>query len=248
MARTSNDDRSDTMNPNNDAYSADQENRFGDPYDDAPAPTRSKAADGALRGDARFGPDPHPILGLRANRLPASAPEDRARVPWTESLAILFATPESEARDRKLATEELMTVSASILEEACRIIVRQGNEAMCERAPTGEKLTLTYGRARGVVVRAVEESNVVLVELVNGHEAVTFGAYRFAKLRWRNVHPCGNLWLGLPYEELRARQQQRAFEIGYDIIHPHLAYDPSDGIRQAVATLAERWDSSARAR
>ncbi|MGH7286252.1 MAG: hypothetical protein ACRELY_32435 [Polyangiaceae bacterium] len=188
MGRTANDDRSDTLNPNNDAYWADQENRFGDddPWD---GDNSVKERPPASRLDSRFGPDPHPILGRRSNRLPSLSNNFEERrpipwvVPWTEELGLKFASAESEARDRTLAAEELMKVAAWLLAEASAVIVRQGNACAVEKTEGGSMLKITFGENRGFVLRVSKEFEVVLLKYLP--EAESCGrAFRFWRLRW----------------------------------------------------------------
>jgi hypothetical protein len=187
MSRTPNDDRSDAMNPNSDAYAADQENRYGDDYlwddDDVVA-----AMAAAPPRDTRFGPDPHPILGRRSNRLPGLSrsfqiarpvPKIPMVVPWTETLALAFATDETEARDRKLALDEFMTVTAWLFEQASKIAVRQGHTPAVESV-SDEKIAITF---------RLDDKRSLAVCWLGQFDLVSVGgaAFRFAQLRWRSV-------------------------------------------------------------
>ncbi len=167
--------------------------------------------------DPRLGPDPHPILGWRSNRLPGIArnfeigPSARAIpkiVPWTEALAVTFATRESEARDRFLATEELMRVAEWILGSAHEILLRQGHLSTLEKPPEGDPnptIRLTFGETGAIFVRASSEFEVVSIVQIHAEpEAKVQGEqdpgkfcrihiaaprkehlrFRFARLRW----------------------------------------------------------------
>jgi hypothetical protein len=125
--------------------------------------------------DPLLGPDPHPILGWRSNRLPGIArnfdigPAARAVpkiVPWTEALAVTFATRESEARDRFLATEELMRVADWILGSAHEVLLRQGHLSTLEKPQEGDPnptIRLTFGETGAIFVRASSEFEVVSI-------------------------------------------------------------------------------------
>ena len=187
MTRTANDDRSDTMNPNNDAYWADQANRLGDDDegDDGSPPERPKPEAGL---DTRFGPDPHPILGKRSNRLPGLSRDfrDEPRIesvaPWTERVAVAFATEETEKRDRALATDELMKIARWLLEEACAVIVRQGNACKVEVSDDGRSVAMKLGE-RGFVVHVSEEHDALMLRSIS-EKRERVSAFRFDNLRW----------------------------------------------------------------
>lgn len=119
MGRTSNDDRSDTMNPNNDAYAADQENRYGGGYD-------------SDDGDSGPPPKPRPIVP-KAHPLdeladPNLGPRSRYAIDFNSlrwSFEEVLATPESEERDRKAAIAEALRMSERILTVAAEAANRQ---------------------------------------------------------------------------------------------------------------------------
>jgi hypothetical protein len=190
MSRTPNDDRSDVRNPTSDAYAADQANRYGD-NDSSDARGVAAAAVVGPPYDSRFGPDPHPILGRRSNRLPGlsrnfeSQPEIPNFVPWTETLALTFATDETDARDRTLAIDELMAVSAWLFQEAAAVAVRQEHAPVVERSETGGDIELAFrfSDSRSVVVRAMRQLELVSLAGPRGHSR----GFRFSALRWQEV-------------------------------------------------------------
>lgn len=175
MARTPNDDRSDTKNPNNAAYAADQENRYGSDDDyggsggasPAPAP---RPPPNALLGlaDKDLGPPPKRFPGLRTL--------DELR--WEFELT--FATPESEARDRRAGCSEVLRMAAKILEVARDALVRQGRPA--ELNLTEERVELRSGD-RGVAVVGLPGDGIVHMEL-SGRRG---SGYVLDGRRWRSI-------------------------------------------------------------
>lgn len=139
MGRSSNDDRSDTMNPNNDAYWADQENRFGSAYDEDDV-----AAD--------FGA-PSPPVAARRRELEL----DAARRRFEDA----FATPASRERDRRAAVAKLLRGAERILTVARDAALRQGVGAHLFDTPMTLGLMLDDGRH--VRVDAAATSGLVTI-------------------------------------------------------------------------------------
>jgi hypothetical protein len=172
MAHTPNDDRSDTMNPNNDAYAADRENRFGDDGDDdeeygvgRPAAERRHELDGLV----------DPDLGPRARYRTF----DFDSLRWHFEIA--FATPESERRDRLAANAELLRLAHRVLEVAAAAAIRQGVGASVSCDETKVQLVLHDGRSIAVAIIAQYE-----VVGVVGQESL--GYFGFARRRWWRTH------------------------------------------------------------
>lgn len=174
MGRTPNDDRSDTMNPNNDAYRADQENRFGSGYDssdDADSDSAQRPPSGE--------PERHPMDELADPNL---GPPSRYRIDFDSlrwSFEEVLATPESEERDRKAAIAEALRMSERILNVAAEAANRQGGmghvlvgDGWCE---------LVLGDGRSLRVEEVSE---------HGHLAIIGGStarFGFARRAWRAI-------------------------------------------------------------
>ena len=174
MGRTPNDDRSDTMNPNNDAYRADQENRFGSGYDssdDADSDSAQRPPSGE--------PERHPMDDLADPNL---GPPSRYRIDFDSlrwSFEEVLATPESEERDRKAAIAEALRMSERILNVAAEAANRQCVNGHVLTGPGWCELVLGDGRS----LRVEEVSE-------HGHLAIIGGStarFGFARRAWRAV-------------------------------------------------------------
>lgn len=174
MGRTSNDDRSDTMNPNNDAYAADQENRYGGGYDSDDGDS-GPAPDPAPRA-----PEWHPLDELAD---PSLGPPGRYRSFEFDALRWGFervlATPESEERDRKAAIAEALRMSEKILNVAAEAANRQGLMGHVLTGPGWCELVLGDGRTLRVE-EVPEHGHLAII----GQSTARFG---FARRAWRAV-------------------------------------------------------------
>lgn len=182
MSRSPNDDRSDTMNPNNDAYAADHENRYGsadDGYDsDDSSPSASRAS--ATKGV----PQRHPLDELAD---PSLGPPERYRgldfdaLRWGFELAL--ATPESEERDRKAAIAEALRMSEGILNVAAEAANRQGLMGHVLTGPGWCELVLGDGRSLRVD-EVSEHGHLALVGKSTARFTFAGRAWREVKERW----------------------------------------------------------------
>ncbi len=185
MARSPSDDRSDTMNPNNDAYWADQDNRFGSGDDDAMAWSERGESDG-------------PVNGLRPGRGhwldhfvdPALGPRTRYRhidiadLRWEFEDA--FKTAESERRDREAAIAEMLRLSNQILELARDVAIRQGHVAWVGASAGAVDLVFDDGSGFhvGRVTVAEEQPDSAALLRVEAHDVVSFG---YVNRAWHTV-------------------------------------------------------------
>lgn len=176
MGRTSNDDRSDTMNPNNDAYAADQENRYGsgDDGSDDSSPSVSPAS------PTKRVPQRHPLDDLAD---PGLGPPDRYRTLDLDALRwgfeTVLATPESEERDRKAAVVEVLRMSAAIFGVAAEAANRQ---CLGGHVLTGEGwVEIVFGDGRSLRMEEVPEHGFLAVV---GSDTKPFG---FSRRAWLPV-------------------------------------------------------------
>lgn len=165
MSRTPNDDRSDTMNPNNDAYLADQENRFGglDDDDDRVGEVGGDDSPGRTERDR----DPHAELRRK--------------------LELAYATRESEERDDREAragflrwAEEVMTVAADVATKqrfGGRVIKGDGF------------VELALGNGRRVRVADFPEHTLIDIGEVDADGEVEERRFGYAQMKWRTKRP-----------------------------------------------------------
>ena len=251
MSRTPNDDRSDAKNPTSDAYRADQENRYGDGGDDEEREAEVAPGEVTTSGARTlFGPDPHPILGRLANRLPSAAKNFGQKafvdtVPLDEAFALAFASDESEARDRALAIEELLSVADWILTLAHEVMLRQGNKATLQREQTedGPMLTLAYGDKHELVLRGSKRYEVVVFGREkepdeHGVRRPSFEkAFKFAKLRW---HSAIERERGFRFDHNRTDEEDReARRREHEVVAYHAEREVVDPAQQLVDAIKE---------
>lgn len=180
MGRTPNDDRSDTMNPNNDAYAADQENRHGGWDDDSGSDSDDSSVSASSGNPTKRVPRRHPLDELADPNL---GPPDRYRSLDLDALRWGFervlATPESEERDRRAAVAEALKMSERVLTVAAEAADRQ---CLGGHVLTGEGwVEIVLGDGRSLRVEEVPEHGFLAVV---GSEPKWFG---FGRRAWRPV-------------------------------------------------------------
>ncbi len=178
MGRTPNDDRSDTMNPNNDAYRADQENRYGNADDGYDSDDSSPSA--SPPSSTKSVPQRHPLDDLAD---PSLGPSDRYRTLDFAALRwgfeLVLATPESEERDRRAAVAEALRMAEKILTVAAEAANRQ---CLGGHVLAGDGwVEIVLGDGRSLRVEEVPEHGFLAVVGAGTHH---FG---FGRRCWRPV-------------------------------------------------------------